>query len=277
MYKKYKGKVNYAVAYASQRVKVRSFIKWFHNEVREDSGLEWVCYIDDDMYVNVHNLNNELAGILANPPRTCSRLDRCMVADANLIYNKRKRYSYPNTVWCMTIPTVNAVAHLLQTKSDDELGWTGNFGTDDVGLAKALSLQLNLALTDSLSMFSINNRVVVTPPARKDNPVGSYTLQKANIRGNKTMWTSSLAHLAASDVLARLSVLNLPHVNFTDFHESHGSHYHQPPAAFNSSRPPVVGMKPWHAFVKPLPTCRQQLNLTLHLENSDSYILKYKM
>jgi hypothetical protein len=172
----------------------------------------------------------------------------------------------------MTMPTLSAVAHLFQTTSDVELGWSGDAGSDDVGFARMMQRNLNITFTDNLSMFSINNKVVVNPPDKKVNPVGSYTIRKANIRGDKDEWLYLNEHKAASDVLAALSVLNLPHVNYTDLCERHGAHK----LSYGTSPRLIVDMKQWDAFVNQQPTCRQPLNLTLHLDSSESYILKYK-
>ena len=262
------------IGYASQRIKVRSLIKWFLDSVREDSGIEWLCYIDDDMYVNVNVLNHDLANVLANPPPTCSRLDRCVVADVGPItLGDGLTVQYSNAVWCMTMPTLGAVHRLLQEKTDSALGWGGENGSDDVGFALMLQRGLNITFTNSLSMFSINNRVAVDPPGRTVNPIGTYKIQKVNTRGNKTDWLYLQEHKAASDVLARLGVLNLPHVNYTELSERHGAHQ----LAFGTSPRLSVDMKQWNAYVDPQPTCRQELNKTFHLDSSASYILKYKL
>ena len=250
---------------------MRSLIKWFLDSVREDSGIEWLCYIDDDMYVNVNVLNHDLANVLANPPPTCSRLDRCVVADVGpYVQSSGNVIPYSNAVWCMTMPTLRAVHQLLQENTDKELKW---IFSDDVGFAELLQRRLNITYTDSLSMLSINNNIAIDPPGRTVNPVGTYKIQKANVRGNKTDWLYLQEHKAASDVLARLGVLNLPHVNYTELSERHGAHQ----LAFGTSPRLSVDMKQWNAYVDPQPTCRQELNKTFHLDSSASYILKYKL
>lgn len=297
---------NRLAAHASQRIKTRSLIKWFHNSIRDDSNIKWLCYIDDDMYVNVNILNNELARLLANPPPTCSRLDRCVVADVG--HNNNNNVDYSNAVWCMPIPTLKAVHRLLDTFNDHTLGWYNNSGSDDVGFAKLLQNHLNIKYTDSLSMLSVNNKIAVEPvkkswwwelfsemkiiwnsdniPVEK-NPVGSYTTRKVNVRGNEKEWLYLREHNTPIDVLARLGVLNLPHVNCTALCESERSTTHKVDCETKSKaktktspRPlttTVVDMTRWNTYVNPQPTCRQELNRSLHLTSSESFILKYKV
>jgi hypothetical protein len=98
------------------------------SNIRKDSGVKRVCYIDDDMYVNVEVLNAELNAVLADPPSTCTRPDRCVVADACQSWGKMKQIYkqlvYANTVMCMTIPTVEAVGALFEENNDEELHWS---------------------------------------------------------------------------------------------------------------------------------------------------------
>lgn len=263
------------IGYASQRIKVRSLVKWFFTSVRPESGIQWLCYIDDDMYVNPNSLNDALASVLAAPPPTCSRLDRCVVADVggiNVTGVGEVRYS--NAIWCMTMSTVAAVNDMLESKTDAQLGWDGDDGSDDVGFALMMKRGLNITFTDSLSMFSINNRVVVSPEGRKVNPVGSYTIRKANIRGDPAEWNRLTDIKAASDVLSRISVLNLPHVNYTDLYERHGAHK----IAYGTSPRLIVDMKQWNAYVSPRIPCRQPLNQTLRIApgSPSSFIVKFK-
>lgn len=262
--------------YASQRIKVRSLINWFHTSLLPHSNIEWLCYIDDDMYVNPYLLNEELTRIMASLPLTCSRSDRCVVADSGPIdIGNGRVYNYSNAIWCMTIPTVRAVHDVLQSSTDEELGWSGSEGSDDVGFAVMMKRQLNISFSDSLSMFSINNRVAVDPPDRFTNVPGSYKIHKVNIRGGAAF--DALAnHKAASDVLSRIAVLNLPHVNYTDLQVRHGAHSLPP----NSNPRVIVDMKQWNAYVNPPISCRKPLNETLRIPTgalaTNSFILKYK-
>jgi hypothetical protein len=251
-------------------VKVRSFITWFHSTLREDSGIQWLCYIDDDMYVNVNNLNTELSGVLASPPPTCSDPERCVVADVGPIkLPEGDVVRYSNAIWCMTMPTLNAVAKLFREKTDAELNWSGS---DDVGFARALGHNLNITFADGPGMYSINNRVAVSPPGRQVNPADTYTTRKVNTRGDKDEWLYLSEHKAASDVLARMSVLNLPHVNYTDLCLRHGAHQ----LPYGTSPRLLVDMKQWHAYVAPKATCRQPLSRTLRVNSSESFILQFK-
>ena len=256
-------------------MKVRSTIKWFHDNVRSNSGIEWLCYIDDDMYVNVANLNAELSRVLASPPDTCSRIDRCVIADAGPItfHSSNMTVIYSNAVWCMTLPTLKSVNELLLSKTDDQLGWIGDSGTDDVGFALVMQRHLNITITNSLTMCSINSRIAVSPPDRKVNPVGTYTMRKVNLRGDKDEFNFLQKHKAPSDVLARMSVLNLPVVNYTDLCERHGAHK----MPYGTSPRLIVDMKQWDAYVDPVPTCRQPLNATLTLATASSFVLQYKL
>jgi hypothetical protein len=128
----YKSKDKQDIGKLSQRIKTRGFIDWFLYNIRQDSGIEWLCYIDDDMYVNIDLLNIELAQILAHPPPTCVRKDRCVVADVGPInfvnFGAHHRLiHYSNAVWCMPMETVQAVHTLFQQNSDVALGWHGDY------------------------------------------------------------------------------------------------------------------------------------------------------
>ena len=228
------------------------------------------------MYVNVADLNAELSRILVNPPATCSRIDRCVVADTGPItFHPNMTVIYPDAIWCMTLPTLRAVNKLLLSKSDEELGWVRGKGNDDVGLAFVMQRHLDITVTDSLTMCAVNNRIVVSPPDRKVNPVGTYTLRKVNRRGDKDEFNFLKEHKAPSDVLSRMSVLNLHHVNYTDLYERRG--VREMPSGNGSNPRLIVDMKQWDAYVDAKPTCRQPLNATLKLATSESFILPYEL
>ena len=254
-------------AFASQRIKTRSYIKWITNALRPDAGVDWVCYVDDDMYVNVETLDSTLRAIAAAPPSTCQDPRKCVVADRGLFLTHKDLF-YSVAVWCMRIPTLHAVAALLDAHSDEELQWNG---PDDVGMAKVLKYYLNITITDSLTMLSINNRLVVSPKDKFVNPVGTYSLHKVNIR-QRTEWTMTRKE-SPSDILARTSVLDLEHVNYTDLHFRHGAHK----VEFSTNPHLKVDMKQWHAYVHPEPPRRKRLEQVLARPTSESYIEHYAL
>jgi len=103
-------------AHRGQRLKTRAvFADYLDNPEKPD----WICYMDDDMIVNISNLKMDL---LENEPE-CS--PNCMIADRRAW----RGISYTAGGWCMQQNLAQRAAELLHDKTDDELNWTL---TDDV-------------------------------------------------------------------------------------------------------------------------------------------------
>ena len=113
---------------ASMRKRKRSLFNIFATEVHADAaGIDWMCFTDNDMYVNVPRLEQELADIMAHPPASCVRPDRCAVA--NVLHWPQTNYSdipYSGGCYCMRTPTVLVIQKLLNSHTDEQLEWHGN-------------------------------------------------------------------------------------------------------------------------------------------------------
>ena len=115
------------VAWRSQRLKLRAaFADFMSNYDSEDEskasdqvGPDWMCLMDDDMLVNVDNLAKELVELQP----TCA--PDCFVGDKMGI---PKSAEHAGGGWCMEKDLALRVAHLLEEKIDEDIGW---MGTDD--------------------------------------------------------------------------------------------------------------------------------------------------
>ena len=148
-------------AYQAQRVKTRAVFSEF--DVLEQKP-DWVCYLDDDMMVNVPNLKADLL----QKEALCS--PDCLIADG-----QKFMMSIPYTVggWCMERNLAQRVSDLLKDKSDQELNWTG---TDDLGFNKHIMQQwLGVTVTNSEEWYSEYSRPIVMSD---DATAASAGLQK---------------------------------------------------------------------------------------------------
>ena len=127
------------VAWAAQRLKTRAV---FTEEEEQNSPLDWVCYIDDDMVVNVSNRKKELL----EKESECA--PDCIIGDQK-VHGKTK---FTAGGWCMNQDLVQRTTTLLKQKTDDELFWQS---TDDVSFHHAvMNVALDVVVTDSLLFFS---------------------------------------------------------------------------------------------------------------------------
>ncbi|KAL7546619.1 hypothetical protein ACHAWF_009958 [Thalassiosira exigua] len=123
-----------ATAYKAQRIKTRYVFRDFFGEDGANwngaaggggPGYDWVCYMDDDMLLNVANLKSDLVDL----GRTC--LPSCLVTDEK----GHGGIKYTQGGWCMNVDLARRTAELLAAKTDEELGWTS---TDDVSFNQAV-------------------------------------------------------------------------------------------------------------------------------------------
>jgi len=127
------------VAWAAQRLKTRAV---FTEEEEQNSPVDWVCYIDDDMVVNVSNLKKELL----KKESECA--PDCIIGDQK-VHGGTK---FTAGGWCMNQDLVQRTTTLLKQKTDDELFWRS---TDDVSFHHAvMNVALDVVVTDSLLFFS---------------------------------------------------------------------------------------------------------------------------
>lgn len=245
-------------AFNAQRKKTRAFLEWFLDNSRNESGINWMCYIDDDMYVNVKRLNDVLEEIIAKPPRTCLDAARCVVADTGF-FPLIKNLFYSTAVWCMQIPTAKNVRRLFDLYNDRELGWTD---ADDVGLAKVLHRHLNITYTDSKSMLSVLNKLVM------EHRNSHSVLRKINVR-HREEWARLKNKKISTDILTETSVLALQHVNYSDVCDRVGGPCNDNPNA-------LVGMKEWNSLLNIRPPCRKNLQEVLKRPSAESYIERFK-
>jgi len=127
-----------AEAYKAQRLKTRAV---FTEEEEQNSKADWICYIDDDMVVNVSNLKKEL---IEKEPECAPD---CIIGD------KRMHGTYyTNGAWCMNKDLVQRTTALLKDKTDEELRWKK---TDDLDFHRFVtSNALGVEITDSDQIFS---------------------------------------------------------------------------------------------------------------------------
>ena len=127
------------VAWAAQRLKTRAV---FTEEEEQNSPVDWVCYIDDDMVVNLSNLKKELL----KKESECA--PDCIIGDQK-VHGETK---FTAGGWCMNQDLVQRTTTLLKQKTDDELFWQS---TDDVSFHHAvMNVALDVVVTDSLLFFS---------------------------------------------------------------------------------------------------------------------------
>lgn len=122
------------VAFRAQRLKTRSV---FDNPIEDD----WLCYLDDDMYVNITNLRRELSALGG------------MVGDVSVY----KGTWYTMGGWCMDCQLAKKVQFLLKTRTDEQLHWNSN---DDVSFAIALRRNLGVRIKNSTHWYSQHSKIV---------------------------------------------------------------------------------------------------------------------
>ena len=106
------------------------------------SDTDFICYLDDDMSVNVLNLRQDLASKMTN----CSPF--CIVGEIFGNAEAEPWACWTVGGWCMQQHLLLQVAKLLARNTDDELVWTGS---DDVGFNEVLqrrNLHLNYVNSD---------------------------------------------------------------------------------------------------------------------------------
>ena len=137
-------KRNIQSAYNVQRNKTRLAWSTFLHMRSE----EWLCYFDDDVYVNVPALEAELAAL--------DHRQKLMVANfikhttQNCTRGSASCLFYSQSGWCMTRPTAAA----LSTNHD---AWKQ---TDDVGLGRWVA-EHDIALTDSPAWLTENTKLII--------------------------------------------------------------------------------------------------------------------
>jgi len=123
-----KGAGDKFAAWEAQRTKTRAV---FLDYVNGDPP-DWVCYLDDDMLVNVANLRRDLA----EQSRSCA--DNCLIADA--MARRKGGGGWTVGGWCMNGSLAKRTAVLLDERTDASLGWTNN---DDVSFNRAVMMNAN--------------------------------------------------------------------------------------------------------------------------------------
>jgi len=134
-------------AFRAQRLKTRAV---FTNYLGNPEKPDWICYMDDDMIVNISNLKMDL---LDNEPE-CS--PNCLIADI-----KEHRHSgimFTVGGWCMQQNLAQRAAELLHDTTDEELKWAK---TDDLSFNQmVLQIGLGATITDSDRWYSELSRNV---------------------------------------------------------------------------------------------------------------------
>mmetsp|Transcript_30882 Transcript_30882/g.69279 ORF Transcript_30882/g.69279 Transcript_30882/m.69279 type:complete len:351 (+) Transcript_30882:25-1077(+) len=134
----YKGRGDKKAAIAAQHLKTRAVLDSYLTGPIPD----WVCYLDDDMSVNVAVLKEDLLELSPS----CS--PDCLIAHGEL-FNEN-----PYTIggYCMQSNLVKRLATLFSTKTDAELGWTQ---TDDVDFnRRVMQDALGVTVTNSERWYS---------------------------------------------------------------------------------------------------------------------------
>mmetsp|Transcript_33291 Transcript_33291/g.75295 ORF Transcript_33291/g.75295 Transcript_33291/m.75295 type:complete len:231 (-) Transcript_33291:432-1124(-) len=136
-------------AHAAQHLKTRAVF----DRYRTGPVPDWVCYLDDDMMVNVAVLREDLLELAPS-----CRPD-CLVADGqvwmpNGVNGKGSGMIQPYTVggYCMSDSLVRRVTDLFASKTDAEIGWVG---TDDLHFNRFVMQEaLGVTVTNSERWYS---------------------------------------------------------------------------------------------------------------------------
>lgn len=107
-------------SYQGQRKKTRAV---FADHLAKPGPIpDWVCYIDDDMIVNVPILKVDLV----NKEPQCS--PDCLIADRHIHGRgfREATVQYSAGGWCINRDLAHRVGALFSDKSDEELNWLGN-------------------------------------------------------------------------------------------------------------------------------------------------------
>ena len=147
----YKGhrKPEVEAAHAAQHLKTRAVFDLY----RTDPVPDWVCYLDDDMMVNVAVLKEDLLELTPN----CS--PDCLIADGQVWMpngenGKGSGMIQPYTVggYCMQDNLVRRVTELFAAKTDADIGW---IGTDDLHFNRFVMQEaLGVTVTNSDRWYS---------------------------------------------------------------------------------------------------------------------------
>lgn len=130
-------------AYEAQRTKTRAvFVEFDLLQQKPD----WICYLDDDMMVNVKNLEQDLF----EKAKVCS--PQCFVADAQIRSKTRRNLpAYTVGGWCMESYLADRVAKMLEGKSDAEVNFINQ---DDLGFSRFMRLTMRVWATNSNLWYS---------------------------------------------------------------------------------------------------------------------------
>eukprot|EP00565_Helicotheca_tamesis_P007549 CAMPEP_0185730352 /NCGR_PEP_ID=MMETSP1171-20130828/9644_1 /TAXON_ID=374046 /ORGANISM="Helicotheca tamensis, Strain CCMP826" /LENGTH=304 /DNA_ID=CAMNT_0028399381 /DNA_START=116 /DNA_END=1027 /DNA_ORIENTATION=+ len=140
-------------AFHAQRVKTRAVFTEFVSSRNGDEAKQppdWMCYLDDDMMVNVTNLKTELGRLW----HSCT--PNCFIADG-LTYTGG--VDYTSCGYCMERDLASRIEAVLSEKTDEELKWVGN---DDVEFNRMLKQELNVARINSEYWYSQESKPKVT-------------------------------------------------------------------------------------------------------------------
>ena len=129
---------------------MRAMFNIFATKVQIDAGIDWVCLTGSDMYINVPLPEKELGQIMAHPPESCRRPDRCVVTNVLTRHNIR----YQGGGFCMRTPTALAVQRFLAIYSDRELDWLGSVSLVDLLLYAYICICLYFSV-DLLCTFCL--------------------------------------------------------------------------------------------------------------------------
>ena len=160
-------------AYLAQRDKTRLAWRTFLTARSED----WLCYLDDDLHVDVPALEQDLAALdheralmVANRfLHNSARLNNCSLANASCLH-------YSQGGWCMTRPAVAA----LYTKHD---AWKNS---DDVGLGRWVA-QRNVTLLDSVRWVTEYTKLFATQWPTGTGKIGLHELGYSSVHSVRSL------------------------------------------------------------------------------------------
>lgn len=177
------------IAFRAQIIKLIALFEIFKALPTALTSDTWLCYLDDDMYVNVPALVSELRGVplpLTGPGR--------WIADAGITPGQQWKSNstgeppmYSNGGFCMDSVLALAVANSILTEYAIHKDRVLGMGPDDTGFASWIRRQLGHTVVDSKAWFSQNSAPVRLdggdgPDIEPGGGAESLTLGKVNMR-----------------------------------------------------------------------------------------------
>ena len=159
---------NKADAFKAQRLKTRAV---FLNYRETD----WICYMDDDMVVNMFNLQKEL------------QYEKGILGDVSNF----KGTWYTMGGWCMDKQHAIRIKKVLETHTDENIEWRA---TDDVSFAIALKKTLNFTIKNSSKWFSQHSKITSLHKKVSIRAIGYFSMK---CETNKTIVLKTLEDASA--------------------------------------------------------------------------------